>query len=64
VDGCAKLALVFPFAFAALNFAHRSFDAFEIFALGAADITRFFPPVVLPPLLPIALSLRADKFSF
>jgi hypothetical protein len=32
----------FPFAFAALNFAHRSFVAFEIFALAAADITRFF----------------------
>ena len=28
-----------PFAFAALNFAHRSFDDFEIFALAAADIT-------------------------
>jgi len=30
------------FAFAALKFAHRSFVAFEIFALAAADITRFF----------------------
>jgi hypothetical protein len=30
------------FAFAALNFAHRSFVALEILALAAADITRFF----------------------
>jgi hypothetical protein len=37
-----------PFAFAALNSAHRSLVAFEIFALAAADITRFFPPVRLP----------------
>jgi hypothetical protein len=27
--------------FSALNFAHRAFVAFEIFALAAADITRF-----------------------
>jgi hypothetical protein len=32
---------VFPFAFAALNFAHRSFVALEIFALAAAGSTRF-----------------------
>jgi hypothetical protein len=50
-------ALLLPFAFAALHFAHRSFDAFEIFALAAADITRFFPPVVLALLLPVALPL-------
>jgi hypothetical protein len=38
VDGCAKLSPeFFPFAFAALNFAHRSFVAVEIFALAAAD---------------------------
>src|SRR6266436_6191870 len=40
-----------------INSAHRSFVAFEIFALAAADITRFFPPVVLPLLLPIASPL-------
>jgi len=33
---------VFPFLlFSALNFAHRAFVAFEIFALAAADNTRF-----------------------
>src|SRR6266851_7574915 len=31
----------FPFAFAALNFAHRAFVAFEIFALAAADNSRY-----------------------
>ena len=37
---CKIIGLSFsPFAFAALNFAHRSFVAFEIFALAAADIT-------------------------
>jgi hypothetical protein len=36
------LCYVFPFLlFSVLNFAHRAFDAFEIFALAAADITRF-----------------------
>jgi hypothetical protein len=40
----------FPFAFAALNFAHRAFVAFEIFALAATDITRFFLPIGFPPL--------------
>ena len=34
-------AFVFLF-FSALNFAHRAFAAFEIFALAAADITCFF----------------------
>src|SRR3984893_1069001 len=54
-----KLLYCFPFAFAALNFAHRSFVAFAIFALPAADITRFFPPVVLALLFisPVALPL-------
>src|SRR6266436_1933333 len=33
-------AFVFLF-FSALNFAHRAFVAFPIFALAAADITRF-----------------------
>jgi len=33
------------------------FVAFEILALAAADITRFFPPVVLPLLLTVALPL-------
>ena len=38
----AAFCYVFPFlVFSALNFAHRAFDAFEIFALAAADITRF-----------------------
>jgi hypothetical protein len=51
--GCAKLgALLFAPAFVALNFAHRSFDACEIFALAAAEITRVFPPVVLALLMP------------
>jgi hypothetical protein len=37
---------VFPFfAFSALNFAHRAFVAFEIFALAAADMTCFFTAV-------------------
>src|SRR5260370_6407327 len=45
----------FPFAFAALNFAQRSFVAFEILALAAADITRFVLPVVLPVVLPLLL---------
>ena len=41
----------FPLAFAALNFAHRSFVAFPILALAAADITCFFLPFFrLPPL--------------
>src|SRR5713226_1287297 len=31
--------------FSALNFAHRAFVAFEIFALAAADITRFLTSV-------------------
>jgi hypothetical protein len=36
------LCYAFPFLlFSALNFAHRAFDAFEIFALAAADITCF-----------------------
>jgi len=36
------LCYAFPFLlFSALNFAHRAFDAFEIFALATADITRF-----------------------
>jgi len=43
-----------------INSAHRSFVAFEIFALAAADITRFFPPVVLPLLRPDALPLLPD----
>jgi hypothetical protein len=34
----------------ALNFTHRAFVAFEILALAAADITRFFLPISLPPL--------------
>ncbi len=38
----AAFCYVFHFLlFSALNFAHRAFDAFEIFALAAADITRF-----------------------
>jgi hypothetical protein len=46
--GCAKLgALLFSPAFVTPNFPHRSFDACEIFALAAAEITRVFPPVVL-----------------
>src|SRR5260370_9602967 len=45
----------FPFAFSALNFAQRSFVAFEILALAAADITRFVLPVVLPVVLPLLL---------
>jgi hypothetical protein len=35
------LSYGFPLALAALNFAHRAFVAFEIFALAAADITHF-----------------------
>jgi hypothetical protein len=31
--------------FSALNFAHRTFVAFEVFALAAADITRFLTSV-------------------
>jgi hypothetical protein len=34
-------AFVLFFFFSALNFAHRNFVAFEIFALAAADITCF-----------------------
>jgi hypothetical protein len=38
----SALSYVFAFLFfSALNFAHRAFVAFEIFALAAADITRF-----------------------
>ena len=37
-----------PLAFAALYFAHRSFVAFEIFALAAADMTHFFLPFGSP----------------
>src|SRR6266851_490317 len=42
---CTAEPLTYPF-FAALNFAHRAFVAFAIFALPAADNTRFFTPVI------------------
>jgi hypothetical protein len=42
--GQAFYALPF-FAFSALYFAHRTFVAFEIFALAAADMTCFFTAV-------------------
>ncbi len=40
LPGCRYAAFAFLF-FSALNFAHRNFVAFEIFALAAADNTRF-----------------------
>ena len=40
LPGFRYAAFVFLF-FSALNFAHRNFVAFEIFALAAADNTRF-----------------------
>jgi hypothetical protein len=58
---------VFPFAFAALNFAHRSFVALEIFALAAAGSTRFtralrILPICQTPERVQALILRLAVF--
>jgi hypothetical protein len=46
-DSDQILHAVFVFLFfSARNFAHRAFDAFEIFALAAADITCFLTCVI------------------
>ena len=59
VRGQAAFAFLF---FSALNFAHRAFVAFEIFALAAADITRFLTSVTSRlALLPSALACGANS---
>ncbi len=60
--GFALSGLIVTLRLRCSKLCHRSFVAFEIFALAAADITRFFPPVVLP-LLPIPpKQYRQEKF--
>jgi hypothetical protein len=51
--------------FSARNFAHRAFVAFEIFALAAADITRFLTSATSRTVLaPKCFCCGADAVQF